>query len=270
MFSLLALLDFHPKVLLTHFFPVSNPLHPHIHLFALPFRHFLFSSCSVFSQRIPPHAAEPTLPAAPHPAISQNKTSSPPPFVALLSLFLHTAFPTPLPSPPSPAPFFNSLSTLFHSSWTQQRTTRSPTSCKCPTHICPVLPFISKLIKPFSSIPLILCAYKQTVHSQTQTHSALDIQISHFTLLQYVTQFAHIPSSFRTRGTFRLWTADGIRAPSATTTAFFFIRYTLRVLTVSFRSFVKPRTSVLSRIQLFLRLRVPSRLLGSILLLLLY
>lgn len=87
---------------------------------------------------------------------------------------------------------FSFLCTHSFSLYTKQRTTRCPTSCHFPTYIRHISSPVSRVIKHFCSIPLILFAFKQIISPQAQTYPTLTIQVSQFVLSHYATRFTPI------------------------------------------------------------------------------
>lgn len=214
----LALQDFHPGRVMTHFSPLSNANHPHFHLLTLLLRHSWFPFSPVLSSQIPLYAGHTTLPAPSHPAVSQSKPF--PPLTLFSSSFCFSSHSSPYPSalPPLTSAVLIFLSIPFHLSPRQRRFTCSLISYHRPTDIHPVVTPTTKLAEHFFLTPLITFCYKHILKSPLQRHSALTTQILHFTLFQYVTQPIHIPPLLLTGGVSHLSTANRDSAPFATKT----------------------------------------------------
>lgn len=136
---------------------------------------------------------------------------------------------------------------------------RHPTykSCHELTHTPRYLPFTSKLIKQFLTVPLTPFACEHIAIPQAHLNRTLPTQVLLFLLFQYSAQFTHFLFRllFRLGWTSHLRTASWFWALSPTTTIPFFRVFSFFALAclAPKHSSLRPRSSLVSRLQLILQ-----------------
>lgn len=142
---------------------------------------------------------------------------------------------------PTSAPFIL-LATPSQSSCKQERIIRSCTYRHRSTNVHSILRVISKLVKQFSSIPLISFAKKHILKPQVSAYSSLITEISLFVLLYYVPQLARIVLLLLMARASHLWTAVRLHTHPATHTTSSFRSTTFRamILFVFSRNLLNP------------------------------
>lgn len=135
----------------------------------LPSQSAFFFSFSIGFPSILTLAAQPDFTSHFWPSYFAQQTLPNPTSSSFIFFVLVTPLSLPFSPPAVYRPPFNSLLTLFHSPYTKQRKTCSPTTSRPSRHTSRVLHLVPVLAKQFSSISLVHFAYNYILKPQAQT-----------------------------------------------------------------------------------------------------